>query len=494
MKLYDLAVIGGGVNGCGLARDAAGRGLSVFLCEKDDLGSGASSASTKLVHGGLRYLETFEFRMVREALRERETLLRIAPHLVQPMRFVLPHRRGLRPWPLVRFGLMIYDALGGRRTLAASRMVTLSRDPAGEALRSADGIAFEYSDCRADDARLVVLNAMDAAERGAAIATRTACVAAERLGGVWRVELDGPNGRSTIRARGLVNAAGPWAATVAQGSLRASETTTLRLVRGSHIVVARLFDHDRAYVLQQPDGRIVFALPYEDDFTLIGTTDVDHRGSPDFAAPSPEEIDYLCDAASAAFRRPVSRDSILWAFAGVRALHAGPGGDARKASRDYALELEAGDGRPPLLTVYGGKITTYRQLAEAALEKLAGVMAIPTGRWTGRSPLPGGGVPSNEPLASRLLVAHPYLPEAHAARLARSYGSRAWDLLEGASDARSLGYVFGADLTEREVRYLIAKEWAETAEDVLWRRTKLGLRFTTQERETLARFMPGGDA
>lgn len=494
MTLYDLAIIGGGVNGCGLARDAAGRGLSVHLCEKGDLGSGTSSASTKLAHGGLRYLETFEFRLVREALAEREALLRIAPHIVRPMRFVLPHRPGLRPWPIVRFGLFLYDAIGGRRTLAGSRSVDLAKDVAGAPLRSADGRAFEYSDCWVDDARLVILNAIDAAERGATIAPRTTCVSAERANGVWRVTLEGPQGRSTIRARGLVNAAGPWVPEVARGSLRASETGELRLVRGSHIVTPRLFDHDRAYLLQQPDGRVVFAIPFEDDFTLIGTTDVDHEGAPDHPRPSEAEIAYLCEAASEAFRAPLRPEHVVWAFAGVRALHADGSGEARKASRDYALELEAGDGRPPLLAVYGGKLTTYRRLAEAALEKLSSVMAIPTGGWTGRSPLPGGGVPASQPLADRLAVAHPYLSDALARRLARTYGSRARDLLDGATDARSLGYVFGADLSEREVRYLIAKEWAETAEDVLWRRTKLGLRFSPEEREALARFMPGGDA
>ena len=494
MTLYDIAIIGGGVNGCGIARDAAGRGLSVHLCERGDLASGTSSASTKLVHGGLRYLETMEFRLVREALAEREALLRIAPHIVRPMRFVLPHRPGLRAWPIVRFGLFLYDSIGGRRSLSASRSFDLARDEAGEPLRSADGRAFEYSDCWVDDARLVVLNAMDAAERGATIATRTACVAAERLGGVWRVTLDGPRGRSTIRARGLVNAAGPWVGAVAQGALRANEEAKVRLVRGSHIVTPRLFDHDRAYLLQQPDGRVVFAIPFEDNFTLIGTTDVDQKGSPDDAEPSAEEIDYLCEAASDAFRVSVRPDNVAWAFCGVRALHAGGDGKAQSASRDYALELEAGEGRPPLLSIYGGKLTTYRRLAETALEKLSAVMAIPPGRWTSRSPLPGGGVPGAKPLADRLAAAHPYLSEQLAIRLARTYGSRAWDILEGATSARALGYVFGADLSEREVRYLVAKEWAETAEDVLWRRTKLGLRFNAQERETLARFMPGGDA
>ena len=494
MTLYDLAIVGGGVNGCGLARDAAGRGLSVHLCDKGDLGGGASSASTKLVHGGLRYLESFEFRMVREALAEREVLLKIAPHIVRPMRFVLPHRKGSRPWPLIRLGLMVYDHLGGRRLLQKTKALDLARDPAGAPLRSADVKAFEYSDCWVDDARLVVLNAIDAAERGATIAPRTACVSAERAGGVWRVTLEGPHGRSEIRARGLVNAAGPWVDGVARGALRANDAARVRLVRGSHIVVPRLFDHDRAYLLQQPDGRVVFAIPFERDFTLVGTTDVDHEGSPDEAEPSDEEIAYLCEAAGAAFSTQVFRDEIVWSFSGVRPLHDDGSGAAQKATRDYALEIEAGEGRPPLLTIYGGKITTYRKLAETALARLGEVMAIPKGRWTSRSPLPGGGFPAAAPLGERLEAAFPFLSPGHASRLAASYGSRAWDMLEGVRDARGLGYVFGADLSEREVRYLIEKEWAHTAEDVLWRRSKLGLRLDPDERETLARFMPGGEA
>lgn len=493
MSLYDLAVIGGGVNGCGIARDAAGRGLAVHLCDKGDIGGGTSSASTKLIHGGLRYLERFEFKMVREALRERETLLRIAPHIVRPMRFVLPHRAGLRPWPVLKLGLMLYDRIGGRGSLDRTRSIDLARDPAGAALRSADGRAFEYSDCWVDDARLVVLNAIDAAERGATIAPRTACVAAERAGGVWRVTLESAEGRSEIRARTLVNAAGPWVAEVAQDAIRANATASVRLVRGSHIVTPRLFEHDRAYLLQQPDGRVVFAIPFEDDFTLIGTTDVDHEDAPDDAAPTDEEIDYLCKAAGAAFRRPVVRDDIVWSYAGVRPLHDGGAGAAQAATRDYALELEAGEGRAPLLTVYGGKLTTYRTLAEAALAKLARVTAIPVDGWTARSALPGGGFHGDRPLSKRLRAAFAWLSEPHAARLARSYGSRAWDMLEGARSMADLGRLFGADLTEREVRYLIAKEWAWTAEDVLWRRTKLGLRFAAEQRAALAAFMPGGE-
>ncbi|WP_020179990.1 glycerol-3-phosphate dehydrogenase [Methylopila sp. M107] len=492
MSLFDLAIIGGGVNGCGIARDAAGRGMSVFLCDKGDLGGGTSSASTKLVHGGLRYLEQFEFRMVREALAERETLLKLAPHIVRPMRFVLPHAAGLRSWPKLRLGLLLYDNLGGRKTLGRSRALDLASDPAGEPL-AAPGRALEYADCWVDDARLVVLNAMDAAERGASIAPRTYCVGAARDDGIWRLRLSGAV-TGEIRARALVNAAGPWVDEVARGVVRAEEAADIRLVRGSHIVTPRLFDHDRAYIFQQPDGRVVFAIPFEDDFTLIGTTDVDHDAAPDDVEPSQAEIAYLCEAASAAFREPVYAEDVVWSFAGVRPLHAGGAGSAKDATRDYALALDHAEDRAPLLTVYGGKITTYRKLAEAALEKLGEATEVPSGQWTGRSPLPGGGVHGDDPLDERLRRGFAFLDPALAARLARSYGSRAWDILDGARTASDLGQTFDANLTEREVRYLIAKEWARTAEDVLWRRTKLGLRFSEEGRRRLADVMPDGEA
>ncbi|MGA0532382.1 glycerol-3-phosphate dehydrogenase [Hansschlegelia sp. KR7-227] len=488
---YDLAIIGAGVNGCGIARDAAGRGLSVHICDKGDIGGATSSASTKLIHGGLRYLERFAFRLVRESLRERETLLRIAPHLVRPMRFVLPHHAGLRPWPVLRLGLFVYDRLGGRRRLPASRAIDLAQDVAGAALKPGFSRAVEYSDCWVDDARLVVLNALDAAERGAVVAPRTRCVSAERVGGLWRVTLDGPDGVEIIRARGLVNAAGPWAAEVLAGPIGSNAPSKIRLVRGSHIVVPRLVDHDRAYLFQQADGRVVFAIPYERDFTLIGTTDVDHVGSADDVAISEEEIAYLCAAATRAFRRPVERETIVWTYSGVRPLYADGAVAAQEATRDYVLELETGGGRPPLLSVFGGKLTTYRRLAEAALGKLAGVMAIPKDDWTAGSPLPGGDLRKAglRGLRARLLRDHPYLDEAHAERLARAYGTRARQILRGATSADDLGRSFGADLTEREVRYMVEREWAMTADDVLWRRSKLGLRMTAEERAALSVYM-----
>lgn len=491
MKLYDLAIIGGGVNGCGIARDAAGRGLAVHLCEKGDLGSGTSSASTKLAHGGLRYLETMEFRLVREALAEREALLRIAPHIVRPMRFVLPHRPGLRAWPIIRLGLFVYDSLGGRRTLSGSRSIDLARDDAGASLRSPDGRAFEYSDCWVDDARLVVLNAMDAAERGATIATRTACVAAERTGGVWRVTLDGPQGRSTIRARGLVNAAGPWVPAVAQGSLRANAAADVRLVRGSHIVTPRLFEHDRAYLLQQRDGRVVFAIPYEDDFTLIGTTDADYHGDPRDVRISEQETDYLLSAASEYFTRPVTREQIHWTYSGVRPLFDDGASAAQEATRDYVLKVDGDAATGAAINVFGGKLTTSRRLAESVLEKIEGVLGKKGAAWTRTSRLPGG---EFEPLAfeaeaRRLRMDYPDMPARLLRRLLRQYGTKARVVLGKATEVDDLGQHFGWDLYAAEVDYLVAHEWARTAQDVLWRRTKVGLRVSAEEVAALEGYM-----
>ena len=367
--LFDLAIIGGGVNGCGIARDAAGRGLSVFLCEQGDLAQGTSSASTKLIHGGLRYLEYGEIRLVREALIEREVLLRAMPHIAWPLRFVLPHRRDMRPAWKLRLGLLAYDSLGGRRILPGTRTLDLRRDPAGGPLRGDLRKAFEYSDCWVQDSRLVVLNARDAAARGAEIAVRTRCTGLSRERDTWRVRLEGAGGRREIRARALVNAAGPWVAEVVRHLLGREAPAPIRLVRGSHIVVRRLWEHDRAYVLQQPDGRIVFAIPYEDEFTLIGTTDLDHSGDPGDARCSDDEADYLCRAVSDWLARPVGKGDIVWTFAGVRPLYDDGAKEAKAATRDYVLDVDA-EGGPPVLNVYGGKITTYRRLAETALKRL----------------------------------------------------------------------------------------------------------------------------
>lgn len=490
--IYDLAIIGGGINGCGIARDAAGRGLSVLLCEQGDLGGGTSSTSTKLIHGGLRYLEHYEFRLVREALREREVLLRMAPHIIWPMRFVLPHHGGLRPAWLLRLGLFLYDHLGGRKILPGTRVLDLARDPAGAPLKPSFRRGFEYSDCWVEDSRLVVLNAMDAAARGATVRTRTRLVAAERDGAGWRLSLvDQRDGRRmSVRARILVNAAGPWVGTVLAEAIRANTPARARLIKGSHIIVRKLFDHDRAYIFQNSDGRIIFAIPYEGDFTLIGTTDEEYRGDPRDVAASPAEIKYLCAAASEYFRAPVLPSDVVWTYAGVRPLYDDGASRAQEATRDYVLELEVRKGAAPLLTIFGGKITTYRRLAEAVMERLA-PFTRKTHSWTAGQALPGGDFPSDgyEREVARLCADFPFLEEAHARRLVRAYGTRARALLDGARSQADLGLYFGADLTEAEVVYLMDHEWAQSAEDVLWRRSKLGLRISAAEVAALEEFM-----
>jgi glycerol-3-phosphate dehydrogenase len=491
--VYDLAVIGGGINGCGIARDAAGRGLKVILCEQGDLAQATSSASTKLFHGGLRYLEFYEFRLVREALIERETLLRAMPHISWPLRFVLPHHAGLRPAWLLRLGLFIYDHLGGRRLLPPTRTLDLRSDPAGAPLKRLYVRGFEYSDCWVDDARLVVLNARDAAGRGAVILTRTRCERAVRAGGLWEVAVTDTEtgGSRTLRARGLVNAAGPWVEEVIRGRLGGTSPARIRLVRGSHIVTRRLFDHDRPYIFQQSDGRVVFAIPYEGDFTLIGTTDCDHEGDPLSAACTKEEAAYLCRAVSAYFRAEVTPADIVWSYAGVRPLYDDGASSATQATRDYVLTLTDEGGAAPLLNVFGGKITTYRRLAEAALRKLGPWFPRMGDPWTAGAPLPGGDFPVDgfAALVARLRARFPFLAERTACRLARAYGTEAEALLDGARSAADLGQDFGCGLTQRELHWLMTREWARTADDVLWRRSKLGLRLGFAEREALADWM-----
>ena len=489
---YDLAVIGGGINGCGIARDAAGRGASVVLFEKDDLASATSSASTKLIHGGLRYLEHYEFRLVREALMERERLWAIAPHIIWPLRFVLPHHKGLRPAWLLRLGLFLYDHIGGRKKLPATRTLDLSQDAAGRPLKDDGATAFEYSDCWVEDSRLVVLNAMDAAAKGAAIHTRARVVSADREGGLWRITAETNGTRHSVLAKALVNAAGPWVGDVLGGVVRSNTKAAVRMVQGSHIVVPRLYDHDRCYIFQNADGRIIFAIPYERDFTLIGTTDRDYRGNPSDAKATPEEIDYLCAAASEYFREPVTPSSVVWTYSGVRPLYDDGASKAQEATRDYVLTLDAPQGQAPLLSVFGGKITTYRRLAESALEKLgphAAWAARPA--WTVTGTLPGGDFPVEgfEAQVDALAAAHPWLARATIARLVRAYGTKAREILQGAGQEADLGRHFGADLYEREVRYLMQAEWAKQAADVLWRRSKLGLRLSTAEQEALEAFM-----
>jgi len=487
--LYDLAVIGGGINGCGIARDAAGRGWSVFLCEANDLGSATSSASTKLIHGGLRYLEYREFRLVREALMEREVLWGIAPHIIWPLRFVLPHHKGLRPAWLLRLGLFLYDHLGGRRRLPATRTLRLRRVPAGRMLKPECTLGFEYSDCWVEDSRLVVLNARDAAEKGATVAPRTRCVGAVPADGAWTlaVQDERTGERREVRARALVNAAGPWVADVLRTVLRTNQPpASVRLVQGSHIVVPRLYPEDHCYVFQNADGRIFFVIPYERDFTLIGTTDRDYQGDPAQVRASEEEIAYLCRAASEYLRQPVTPDQVVWSYSGVRPLYDDGASEAQAATRDYVLHLDASDGRPPLLSIFGGKITTYRRLAEAALARLAPCLPVPSGLpagWTGREPLPGGGFPRDgfEEELRKLRVLRPFLPEATLRRLLRAYGTCVDELLGDAACAADLGRVLGADLTEAEIGYLVRREWAASAQDILWRRSKLGLRLSPEE-------------
>ena len=492
--MYDLAIIGGGINGSGIAREAVGRGWSVYLCEANDLASGTSSASTKLVHGGLRYLEHGAFRLVREALREREVLWSIAPHIIWPLRFVLPHHKGLRPAWLLRLGLFLYDHLGGRRLLPKTRMVKLQRDPAAQELKPEYTRGFEYSDCWVEDSRLVVLNAMDAAARGAVIAPRTRCIAADRTGDGWALRVQHSGVQQTIRARAVVNAAGPWVGDVLGKVVRADTTARIRLVKGSHIVVRQLYRGDQCYIFQNADRRIVFVIPYEQDFSLIGTTDLDYQGDPADVSASGEEIAYLCRSASEYLKRPVTPDQIVWTYAGVRPLYDDGTPDAKAATRDYVLDLNVSAGRGALLSVFGGKLTTYRRLAQAALDRLAPHLPQATGLisgWTASAPLPGGdfAVDGFDAALATLQRRYPFLAAATLHRLLRAYGTKVTTILGSANGPAALGRMFGADLSELEVRYLARAEFAATAADILWRRSKLGLRLTSQEMARLDAFM-----
>lgn len=491
---YDLAILGGGVNGCGIARDAAGRGLKVYLCEKDDLGQATSSASTKLFHGGLRYLEHYEFGLVRASLKEREVLLQAMPHISWPMRFVLPHHKGLRPAWLLRLGLFIYDNLGGRKLLPATRTLNLRKDVTGAPLKSEYAKGFEYSDCWVDDSRLVVLNARDAADRGAVIEPRTTCVSAKAEAGLWSVEVESSDGtRKTITARGLVNAAGPWVEEMVRQRIGLNSTKSIRLVRGSHIVVRKLFDHDRAYIFQHADGRVVFAIPYQGDYTLIGTTDADHDGDPGTAVCTEEEADYLRELVSEYFDKPVLREDIVWTYSGVRPLFDDGESSAAKVTRDYTLDLDEVGGAP-LLNVFGGKITTYRKLAEEALAKLKRSFPSMGGDWTAGIALPGGDFPVSDVsrLVLELRTARPDIEVQDAQRLIRAYGTNAMML---AGDREKSGRDLGHGLTEREATWLVEKEWARSVDDILWRRTKLGLRFNQKQVDDLAAWLNGrGDS
>lgn len=479
----DVLVVGGGINGAGIARDAAGRGLRVVLCEKDDLAQHTSSASSKLIHGGLRYLEQYHFGLVRKALLEREVLLKSAPHIIHPLRFLMPHAAGQRPAWMIRAGLFLYDHLAPRDFLPASGMVALRRHPAGAVLQRRFTRAFAYSDAWVDDARLVVLAALDARERGATILTRTRCVRVRRDARRWEADLESPGGTVHVHARCLVNAAGPWAGSFLQAT-GAGPARPLRLVKGSHIVVPRLFDGDQAFLLQQPDGRIVFALPYEGAFTLVGTTDVDFEADPDRVAISPAETAYLCDAVNRCFERCIGPEDVVWSFAGVRPLIGDASGSASSASRDYRFEHDTAGGAP-LLSVFGGKVTTFRKLAEQAVDWIGPVLGRQVPAWTAHACLPGGDLFGKVPIARGVLEydawvrtrrqQFAWLPDGLLARYARSYGTRLAALLAHCRTRADLGDEIVAGLYEVEADYLVRQEWAMSADDILWRRTKLGL-------------------
>lgn len=488
---FDLIVIGGGVNGAGVARDAAGRGLSVLLLERGDLAQGTSSASTKLIHGGLRYLEHYEFGLVREALTEREALWKIAPHIIWPMRFILPHRKGLRPRWLLRLGLFLYDHIGGRKKLPATDSVDLRQHPAGKPLKPFLTKGFEYSDGWVDDARLVVLNAMDASEHGAEIRTRIEVTKLEQGAAGWMVSAtDQAGAPHQFTGKCVVNAAGPSVLKL----LDRADTMTqrkMRLVRGSHIVVPGLFDHDYAYFFQLPDGRIFFAIPYEREFTLIGTTDQDHDGSEFEAKASAEEIAYLCEGTNQYFETAISAEDVVWTYSGVRALIDDGSGRPEAATRGYALELDHADSGYPLLSVFGGKITSYRHLAEAVMGKLAPYLTTQRGQWTKSAPLPGGDFPMDgaDQLAEEFNAEFPFLAPRDIDRIAKAYGTSARTWLSGAKRRSDLGEDFGKGLSGAEVDYLVNHEFAKTSEDILWRRSKLGLLFSAEQVAALTEYL-----
>ncbi len=513
-KICDLFVIGGGINGCGIARDASGRGLDVVLAEMGDLASATSSASTKLFHGGLRYLEYFEFRLVREALIERETLLSAMPHISWPMRFVLPYHKDMRfevgtptskllntfmPWMkgrrpawLIRLGLFMYDHLGGRKILPGTSTVDLTSSPEGAPIQDRFTSAYEYSDCWIEDSRLVVLNARDAEARGARIMVRTKVLSAQREGNVWRIETEdiGTGVRTTHRARILVNAGGPWVGDIIQKTIRSNSRDGVRLVRGSHIVTKRLYDHDKCYFFQGTDGRIIFAIPYEQDFTLIGTTDQEHEDPSVKPVCTEAEQDYLLNFANQYFKRQLGRDDIVWTYSGVRPLYDDGAKSATAATRDYVLKIDRAGGAP-VLNVFGGKITTYRRLAESAMDKLSEFLPDLPGKWTAGVPLPGGDfeVTEKSTLTHELKADYPFLTDFWAARLIRAYGTEARTVLGNAQSVRDLGAEFGATLTEVEVVWLLDKEFARSADDILWRRSKLGLRLEPLQTEQLEKFI-----
>ncbi|PWE42428.1 glycerol-3-phosphate dehydrogenase [Pseudomonas prosekii] len=487
-EVYDIAVIGGGINGVGIAADAAGRGLSVFLCEKDDLASHTSSASSKLIHGGLRYLEHYEFRLVREALAEREVLLAKAPHIVKQMRFVLPHRPHLRPAWMIRAGLFLYDNLGKREKLEGSKSLKFGPD---SPLKSEITKGFEYSDCWVDDARLVVLNAMAAREKGAHVHTQTRCVSARRTKGLWHLHLERADGSLfSIRAKALVNAAGPWVAKFIRDDLKMESPYGIRLIQGSHLIVPKLYEGEHAHILQNEDQRIVFTIPYLNHFTLIGTTDREYTGDPAAVAITEGETDYLLKVVNAHFKKQVSRDDILHSYSGVRPLCNDESDNPSAVTRDYTLALSGTGEDAPLLSVFGGKLTTYRKLAESAMAQLAPYFSHIKPSWTAKATLPGGeDMTTPQALAAKIRDQFDWVPTEIARRWATTYGSRTWRMLEGVQSLNDLGEHIGGGLYTREVDYLCSEEWATTAHDILWRRSKLGLFTTADEQQKLADYL-----
>ena len=497
-QMYDLLIVGGGINGAGVARDAAGRGMKVLLIEMNDIASATSSASTKLIHGGLRYLEHYEFSLVRESLKEREVLLRSAPHLVSPMRFVLPHRKGLRPAWMIRLGLFLYDHIGERKKLPGSHRLRLLDSSEGAPLQERFSVGFDYSDCWVDDARLVVANLLSARENGAVVRTRTEFISARRSEQSWTITLSDPAGNHyNIEARGIVNAAGPWVDEVLQRSLGEPGKRHIRLVKGSHIIVPRRVEGDHAYLLQHPDGRIGFVIPYREHYTLIGTTDVSYEGDPAQVRCSEEEIDYMCELVNDYFETPVTPEEVVSTYSGVRPLYDDGTEKAQAITRDYVLDLRGKKKKlAPMLSIYGGKLTTFRKLAEEVLSKLQPLMGFDKKTWTSKVPLAGGDMHNADfPLfLGQLNKRYPWLAAHTRQRLALAYGNAIDSLLEGAQSLDDLGELFGADLYQREVDWMRHQEWAVSSDDILWRRSKLGMEFTPEQVNRLNAYLADNGA
>jgi glycerol-3-phosphate dehydrogenase len=491
-KIYDVFVAGGGINGIGVARDAAGRGYSVCLCEMNDFASGTSSNSTKLIHGGLRYLEHYKFRLVQESLKEREVLLKMAPHIIWPMRFILPHSKGMRPAWLLRLGLFLYDHLGFRKILPGTSYVELNKSELGSPLKNTFKFGYEYSDCWVDDSRLVILNAVDASSKGANIKNYCKVTNVSKSDGIWSITTtDSIDGKQNLyKAKCFINASGPWIDNVLQSSFKKKDSKNVRLVRGSHIVVNKLFDHDRSYICQNDDNRIFFMIPYEDKFTLIGTTDIDHGQSAGNVEISKEEKLYICESANEYLNREIGLKDIVWSYSGVRPLYDDGASAAQEATRDYVIKAEKSESSL-MINIFGGKITTYRRLSESILKHVEEFLGSKGDPWTNHSSLPGGDidVDGQLDLQNKLQKKYPFLTQETIKRLVRSYGTISFNILGDAEHIDSLGKHFGSSLYEREVAYLIQEEWARTSYDILFRRSKLGLSFSKDEIKNLDQYL-----